>query len=299
MERRPPRRYVPPPRRRRRNPLKRLAVAMDLTGAVMVGCFLLVYGFPRAQDTVTPMSAPTAAPTPAPVLTAPPTQAPAPTPAPTPLPTPIPTPTPTPSPVPAPALPLLVNKQNMLPEGYAPSNLVRLIDVCPSSVVSIKGREIEGDAQAVDALIVMLRAAIGEGIGNWQISAGYRSLRYQQSLLDDKIAEYRRNNNLSRERARTAALKTVAPPGASEHHTGLAFDITVPGASFAGTKQAKWLAENSYRYGFILRYQEHKEGITGFLAEAWHFRYVGVEAATVMKRNDWCLEEYIDFLSGN
>jgi len=194
---------------------------------------------------------------------------------------------------------LLVNKQNMLPDTYKPSNLVRMIDVCPSNVVSIKGRDIEGDAQAVDALIVMLRAAIDDGIGNWQISAGYRSLRYQQSLLDDKIAEYRRNNNLSRERARTAALKSVAPPGASEHHTGLAFDITVPGVSFAGTKQAKWLAENSYRFGFILRYQAHKEEITGFLAEAWHFRYVGVEAATVMARNDWCLEEYIDFLSQN
>jgi len=194
---------------------------------------------------------------------------------------------------------LLVNKQNLLPDNYTPDNLVRLIDVCPGNVVSIKGRDIEGNAAAVDALIVMLRAAIDDGIGNWQISAGYRSLRYQQRLLDDKVAELMRTNNLSRDRARTAALKTVALPGASEHHTGLAFDITVPGVSFAGTKQAQWLAENSYRFGFIFRYQAHKEEITGFLAEAWHYRYVGVEVATVMKRNDWCLEEYIDFLSQN
>ena len=175
---------------------------------------------------------------------------------------------------------------------------MRLIDVCPGNVVSIKGRDIEGNAAAVDALIVMLRAAIDDGIGNWQISAGYRSLRYQQRLLDDKVAELMRTNNLSRDRARTAALKTVALPGASEHHTGLAFDITVPGVSFAGTKQAQWLAENSYRFGFIFRYQAHKEEITGFLAEAWHYRYVGVEVATVMKRNDWCLEEYIEFILG-
>ena len=274
---------------------------MALTGAVMVACYLLVYGLPWTRDAALPLplSAPTAVP---PAATQPP-----PTPIPTPLPTPVPAPTPTPSPaptpiptpVPTPALPLLVNKQNLLPEGYKPTNLVRLIDVCPRDVVSIKGRDIEGDAAAVDALIAMLRAAIADGVGNWQISAGYRSFRYQQTLLDNKIAELRRTNNLSRDRARQAALKTVAPPGASEHHTGLAFDITVPGASFAGTKQAKWLAENSYKFGFVLRYQAHKEEITGFIAEAWHFRYVGVEAARVMVYNDWCLEEYVAHFSVN
>jgi len=166
--------------------------------------------------------------------------------------------------------------------------------VCPPEVVAIKGKEIEGDAEAVEALIEMLRAAVAEGIGNWQVSAGYRSIAYQQQLMDDKVAALIRDNGLSREKAKTAAQKTVALPGESEHHTGLAFDITVPGTTFAGTRQAKWLAQRCHEFGFVQRYQEHKESITGFLAEAWHYRYVGVEAASVMVQNDWCLEEYVE-----
>ena len=68
----------------------------------------------------------------------------------------------------------------------------------------------------------------------------------------------------------------MADPGSSEHHTGLAFDITVAGTIFKGTEQQIWLHEHCWDYGFIIRYQEDKEKITGFLAECWHIRYVGL-----------------------
>ena len=86
----------------------------------------------------------------------------------------------------------------------------------------------------------------------------------------------------------------MAVPGFSEHHLATCFDITVPGVAFAGTKQHKWLLENCWDYGFILRYPEDKTEITGFVAEAWHYRYVGVEHAHIMRDEDLCLEEYIE-----
>ena len=71
------------------------------------------------------------------------------------------------------------------------------------------------------------------------------------------------------------------------------------GVSFSGTEQQKWLHEHCYEYGFIVRFPKDKEKITGFLAESWHFRYVGVEAAQVMTYNNWCLEEYIEKMGLN
>jgi D-alanyl-D-alanine carboxypeptidase len=171
---------------------------------------------------------------------------------------------------------------------------VKLVDVCPSNVMHIKGKDIQGNPVAVEALIQMLSAALDDGIGEWQISAGYRSYRYQQQLMDEKVSSLMNTNDLSRAKAQQAARKTVAPAGCSEHHTGLAFDITVAGVTFAGTEQHQWLAAHCHEYGFILRYQAHKEALTGYLAEAWHYRYVGVGPAAVMVEHDWCLEEYVE-----
>ena len=104
-----------------------------------------------------------------------------------------------------------------------------------------------------------------------------------------------KDNGLSRSKARARALRTVAEPGCSEHHLGLAFDITAKGASgFKGTKQCKWLHAHCWDYGFIVRYQEDKTDITGFAAEEWHIRYVGVEHAVAMRDGNLCLEEYLD-----
>ena len=190
-------------------------------------------------------------------------------------------------------LPILVNKDHPLPDDYEPDELVNMRDYCDASIVSIKGSEIQGARVAVDALLAMLTQAQAEGIDSWQVSAGYRSVAYQQELYDEKVYEYRQQG-MSGSQARSAAGKLVALPGCSEHHTGLAFDITVPGKSFGGTKQAKWIEEHCWEWGFILRYPADKTDITGITNEPWHFRYVGIEAATEMHETGECLEEYIE-----
>jgi len=190
---------------------------------------------------------------------------------------------------------LLVNRDNKLDKSYAPTDLVEIADVIPAGVLKVKYKGTRANRVATEALYRMLEDAIDEGIGSWQVSSAYRGYSDQQALVDQSVANYRKNNpDWSRERCLSATYQTVAPAGTSEHMTGLAFDITVPGVSFTGTQQQKWLHEHCYEYGFVVRFTEDKQPITGFLAESWHFRYVGVQAAQVMVYNDWCLEEYIE-----
>ena len=194
-----------------------------------------------------------------------------------------------------PEIPLLVNLSHPLPDDYVPQDLVNMRQYCNPAIVSIKGSDIQGNKAAVDALLNMFTAAISEGQSDWQISAGYRSIQYQQQLFNDTVYKYRQDG-LSSSQARNATSRYVAAPGSSEHHTGLAFDITIPGQSFALTPQCKWLHANCWRFGFIIRYTEEKESITGIAAEAWHIRYVGQPHAQVIHENNWCLEEYITYL---
>ena len=190
---------------------------------------------------------------------------------------------------------LLVNRENKLDKNFAPTDLVEIADVIPDSTLKVKYKGTRANRVATEALGRMLEDAIEEGIGDWQVSSAYRGYSDQQALVDQSVAKYKKNNpDWSRERCLSATYQTVAPAGTSEHMTGLAFDITVPGVSFTGTKQQKWLHEHCYEYGFVVRFTEDKQKLTGFLAESWHFRYVGVQAAQVMAYNNWCLEEYIE-----
>jgi D-alanyl-D-alanine carboxypeptidase len=89
------------------------------------------------------------------------------------------------------------------------------------------------------------------------------------------------------------------PPGHSEHHTGLAADILIVGVSQAEMSNSaggRWLADNSYRYGLILRYPQGATHITGIEFEPWHFRYVGRPHAYYMQQNNLVLEEYIELI---
>ena len=214
-------------------------------------------------------------------------------------PTPAPTPTPTPAPTPArqpgmlsSGMPMLVNRENYLPDGYQTVELVKMASNCDSSIVKIKGSDIQGERVAVDALMTMLRQAHRDGLTVWQISSGYRSVAYQQRLFDDQVYAYRQEG-MTGSQARAATRKTVADPGASEHHLGLAFDVTVPGEQFSNTQQHIWLAQHCWEYGFILRYPKDKEDITGFSYEPWHIRYVGTEHSLTMRDQNLVLEEYI------
>ena len=197
--------------------------------------------------------------------------------------------TPTPDPN---TLPMLVNRTHPIDESFEPDDLVKLANVIPSSVAKVKGSDIEGDRTAVNAMIDMFRAAHADGVDDWQISAGYRSYRYQQKLFDNQVQEYL-NQGFSQANAISATRQTVADPGTSEHHTGLAFDITVPGTIFKGTPEQVWLHKHCWDYGFVIRYQEDKEDITGYIAECWHIRYVGLPHSLDMKDRNLCLEEYL------
>ena len=194
------------------------------------------------------------------------------------------------------ALPILVNKDYPVSEDFVPADLVLLTDVLDSSIVNVKNKDCQAVRGAAEALETMLEAARDDGIKNWQINTAYRSIPDQQKLLDNKVRRYMKDNGMSRSKARARALRTVAEPGCSEHHLGTCFDITVPGVSFVGTKQHKWLLEHCWDYGFILRYAEDKTKITGFAAEAWHYRYVGREHALAMKEQNLCLEEYVEMM---
>ncbi|QUA53095.1 D-alanyl-D-alanine carboxypeptidase family protein [Aristaeella lactis] len=197
-------------------------------------------------------------------------------------------------------VPMLVNKDNPVPSGefFVPADMVQLNKELSSKLVTIKYKKTRGVKVAVEALKAMLEAAKADGIGKWQVSAGYRSWDDQVNMLNSKVRSYQKSHkDWSSSKARRAALRTVAEPGCSEHHLGLAFDVNKKGASsFAGTKQSKWLNEHCWEYGFIIRYQKEKEKITGFEAEPWHIRYVGVEHALYMRDHDLCLEEYVQGL---
>ena len=207
------------------------------------------------------------------------------------------TPTPETIQVMAGSLPLLVNKEKPVGSDFTPADLVNMTTYCDSSLVKIKYDGTQGVREAVDALMEMLRAAKNDGITNWQVSAAYRSYQDQVDIMEDNVQSYMRNRDMSRKQAESAAKLTVADPGTSEHHTGLAFDMTVPGTStFKGTEQQKWLHKYCWDYGFIIRYTDEKQDITGFLGEEWHIRYVGKEHSKIMQEKDWCLEEYLQYV---
>jgi D-alanyl-D-alanine carboxypeptidase len=133
-----------------------------------------------------------------------------------------------------------------------------------------------------DALLMlreMFASAEKAGHNQFRVTEGYRTQERQQSLYD------------------TATDKSlVALPGHSEHQTGLAADISYHGVNIGNSIQGTWLMDNSYKYGFILRYPQHKTHITGFPFEPWHYRFVGQPHAWYMRQNDLVLEEYIDYL---
>lgn len=170
----------------------------------------------------------------------------------------------------------LVNKWNPLPENYE-------IDL-----VEVPGGEKVAES-IYEPLMDMLEAAKE---GNWdqlpEVVSGYRTQEKQQELLDEKIEEFKQQGYASDE-AFVQANMWVSVPGYSEHQLGTAVDIN--GATY---DLYFWLQENSYKYGFIFRYPAGKSEITGASEEVWHYRYVGVKAATEMYEQGLCLEEYLD-----
>ncbi len=172
---------------------------------------------------------------------------------------------------------LLVNADHPLPEGF-----------------SVKLKELRNghhvDERIYPELQQMFDDARAAGIHPF-INESYRTSARQQEIMDKYVANYMAAG-MSREQAEAEARKLVAIPGTSEHELGLALDII---AEFDADSTATWLwlRENAPRYGFILRYPEGKEEITGISYEPWHFRYVGVPTAQEITESGLCLEESI------
>ncbi len=189
---------------------------------------------------------------------------------------------------------LLVNKHIKLGKDYTPSNLINVEDILDKEYAKVKYKDTKADYTATLALNEMLKDACNNyNLKNWQIGSAYRSYSSQNKLFEKRVNEFIKSNNLSRDKAKSATNLTVALPGTSEHQTGLAFDISVPGKLFKDTEQSKWIAEHCYEFGFILRYTKDKEKITGYIAEPWHIRYVGIEHSQIMHKENLALEEYI------
>ena len=125
------------------------------------------------------------------------------------------------------------------------------------------------------------------------VNSGYRDYDEQASILADRYNRYK-SQGMSTEDAQAEALKWAAYPGYSEHHTGIAVDIKSSNTEVCSNDRTwAWLKANCAKYGFIWRYPGEKTEITGIADEPWHFRYVGVEAATYIMENGLCLEEYL------
>lgn len=155
------------------------------------------------------------------------------------------------------------------------------------------------DSRAVDALREMLAAgnAADPSLKLQPVSC-YRSVALQRSLYERQVQKQLDLGYAQAEAERIAAT-VVKRPGQSEHNTGLAADVGGSGdytleQSFEKTAAFRWLTAHCAEYGFVLRFPKDKEDITGVIYEPWHFRYVGREAAQVMRQNNWCLEEYLE-----
>lgn len=183
---------------------------------------------------------------------------------------------------------LLVNPWTPLPEDFVPGELV---PVQNDQAV---------DARAYPDLQNMLGDMSEAGLSPL-ICSSYRSQERQQELYDNKVQRVM-DEGVSLEAAQAEAARWVALPGTSEHQTGLAVDIVslsnqMLDETQESTPEFQWLAENAWKYGFILRYPNDKSEKTGIAYEPWHFRFVGKEAAEEMHDLGLCLEEYLESLA--
>lgn len=173
---------------------------------------------------------------------------------------------------------MLVNRDHPIAEDYVVGELVELRG----------GQSV--DRRIYPNLQAMFDAARSDGL-ELIVGSGFRTREKQQSLLDQKIADYRAEG-YGDDEAVALAEAWVALPGTSEHEIGICADINAEGSSTSEEVYA-WLAENAWQYGFILRYPEDKTDITGVIYEPWHYRYVGRDAAEEIWRSGLCLEEYL------
>lgn len=171
----------------------------------------------------------------------------------------------------------LVNANNPVPDNYK-------VELC------MLPEGVEISELILSDYEEMINAAHEDGVYPYAVE-GYRTREYQQEILDGKVGEYR-EKGYPYPLAYILARRVAAMPGTSEHELGLCLDFGAQPQLCTDWDVYAWLAENAYKYGFILRYPEEKTDITGITYEPWHYRYVGREAAAEIYESGECLEEY-------
>lgn len=174
---------------------------------------------------------------------------------------------------------ILVNRNNYIPDDYE----IELTELSNGEKV---------DSRIYPQLQEMFEDMRAEGLYPI-VREGYRSAEEQEEIFAEKVQAYM-NEGYFRSRAERIAEEWVAVPGTSEHQLGIAVDINADKERCENEDVYLWLAENAHQYGFILRYPQGKEEITGISYEPWHFRYVGVENAQIIYEKQICLEEFIE-----
>lgn len=183
----------------------------------------------------------------------------------------------------------LVNKDHLLSSDYVPENLV-ITDNNENNFHDYKDASLKPmiSADIMPYFEALQNAALDAGLRKIIVDSGYRSFEYQKVVFDKSVVE----------KGIDETLRSVALPGSSEHQTGLAIDVAYMdnGVYIEKTSDSdpeiKWLKENAHKFGFILRYPEEKEDVTGFKYEWWHYRFIGVEMATILYSEGITLDEY-------
>lgn len=179
----------------------------------------------------------------------------------------------------------LTSRKHPLEKSFAIS------DLTSSPITTGGGEKLQVSKKIAGPLAALAAAARADGL-ELVVSSAYRSITDQEALFDSYVSKY----------GEAMAREYVSPPGSSEHHTGLAIDISDASAPCEqdsdkcslSMASAAWLVENGPKYGFVLRYPEGKQPITGVSYEWWHYRYVGVPLARALSTSDLTLDEALE-----
>nr|WP_304220038.1 M15 family metallopeptidase [Fredinandcohnia onubensis] len=158
-------------------------------------------------------------------------------------------------------------------------------DIVPLSVIAELGKQFGPSVASISLskeaglqFSEMMEAAKKDGLVHFSVNSGFRDFEEQAKLYKEMGSSY------------------AMPPGYSEHNLGLSIDVGSTMMKMESAPEGKWMAQNAWEYGFILRYPKDKTDITGIEYEPWHFRYVGLPHSVLMKEKNFVLEEYIDYL---
>ncbi|WP_232699531.1 VanY-A/VanY-F/VanY-M family D-Ala-D-Ala carboxypeptidase [Brevibacillus daliensis] len=176
---------------------------------------------------------------------------------------------------------LLVNNEYSVQQVGIKSDIVNLFTHKELTTgYELLNSEIKLSEEIAEKFFEMIAAAEEDGVSNFLISSGYRDLDEQSRLYEEMGADY------------------ALPAGHSEHNLGLALDVGSTQMKMDKAPEGEWIEENSWKYGFILRYHLDKTDVTGIQYEPWHIRYVGLPHSAIIQEMNLALEEYLDYSKG-